>query len=87
MKQVFQASSDLFGGYQTIVDVRSTHTIQDVTNLFIQSLRKILEYHKFDSLLNKLSVTQFHIHDVTIEDICNGRCECVYVCDHCYQMT
>ena len=87
MKQVFQASSDLFGGYQTIVDVRSTHTIQDVINLFIQSLQKTLEYHNFDSLLNKLSVANFHIHDATIEQIYNGQLDCVYVCDHCYQST
>jgi len=82
-KKVFTASSELFSGYEVVIDLNNCSSINDIINIFVVDLQKCLEQNKFIVLLEKLQYNQFHIHNYTFEDILNSQFSAYYICDHC----
>lgn len=82
-KRKFIASSDLFLGYEVDIDISNCSNINDIINIFIEDLKKCLIRNNFIVLLEKLNNSNFHIHDVTFNDIINNDDNMIYyLCDH-----
>ena len=81
--KIFIASSELFSGFSVVIDVEKCNSMDDIINIFVDNLRKCLEIHNFEILLEKLSTINFHIHDYTFNDILTGKEQIYYICDHC----
>jgi len=82
-KRKFIASSDLFLGYEVDIDISNCSNINDIINIFIEDLKKCLIRNNFIVLLEKLNNSNFHIHDVTFNNIINNDDNMIYyLCDH-----
>lgn len=81
--KIFIASSELFSGFNVVIDVEKCNSMDDIINIFVDNLRKCLEIHNFEILLEKLKTLNFHIHDYTFNDILTGEDKFYYICDHC----
>ena len=80
----FIASSDLFGGYETTIDLNYCNSLDDIVNVFYEDLYNCLNFNNFLSLVNKVKHGGFHIHEFTFEDIVMSKEDRVfYICDHC----
>ena len=83
-KRRFIASSELFSGYSTYIDIQSVSTLEDICEQFKKDLKDVLNQHHFENLLRKLDDCRFHIHSYTIEDILiSDLNDLFYICDHC----
>jgi len=79
----FIASSELFSGYEVMIDLGECNSIDDIVNTFYDNLYNCLTLHKFSVLLEEVQKCKFHIHSYTFEDICTSAGSVFYVCDHC----
>ena len=61
------------------------NTLQDIVDIFLTELKKVLELNNFEVLLDKLKYgNSWHIHTHTLEQILIGNSNSVYyVCNHC----
>jgi hypothetical protein len=83
-KRVFIASSELFSGFEVEMDIRNIDTLDDIVNIFIDNLKKVLKEYNFEILHDSVNAKKFHIHSHTLEDILvSNKDEIFYVCDHC----
>ncbi len=82
--RLFIASSELFSNFQVNISLYDISTIEDIIVLFKEELNSVLKKNNLTNLVNKLNVTNFHIHSYSIEDILTSNPEDVfYICDHC----
>jgi len=82
--RTFIASSELFSGFKVIIDIRNINTLDDIINIFIDELKKILKKYNFEILLEISNNCKFHIHTHTLEYILtSNENEIFYMCDHC----
>ncbi len=82
--RLFIASSELFSNFQVNISLYDISTIEDIIVLFKEELNRVLKKNNLTNLVNKLNVTNFHIHSYSIEDILTSNPEDVfYICDHC----
>jgi len=83
--RTFIASSEYFSGFKVQIDIRRINTLQDIVNIFLIELKKVLELNNFEVLLDKLKYgNSWHIHTHTLEQILIGNSNSVYyVCNHC----
>jgi hypothetical protein len=80
----FIASSDIFSGYEVLLDIDIHNSLDNIVNIFYDNLHNILHQYKFEILVEKIKQCRFHIHDFTYEDIKNSNPEnIIYICDHC----
>jgi hypothetical protein len=80
----FIASSELFSGYEVMIDLNECNSIDDIVNTFYDNLYNCLTLHKFRILLEEVKECKLHIHSYTFEDILTSAGDSVfYVCDHC----
>ncbi len=81
----FIASSDLFLGFEVYLDLNVHDSIDNIINQFQEDLIYILKRYKFEILVEKVKQCNFHIHDLTFEDIINKNTEndAIYICDNC----
>ena len=71
-ERTFVASSELFSGFSTRINITFISTLNDICQQFKKDLKEVLEKHNF------------HIHSYTIEDILISKTDDIfYVCDHC----
>jgi len=83
-KRIFIASSDLFSGYEVLIDLNDCSSLDDIINTFHDNLHNCLLLNKFVVLLEELKECKFHIHTNTFEDILLSTVDSIfYVCDHC----
>ena len=81
--RTFIASSETFSGFRVNIPLTDVGTIDDIITLFKNELHIVLKNNNFDLLLEKLEITNFHIHEFTIEDILTSKQEDIfYICDH-----
>ena len=84
ISRLFIASSELFSNFQVNISLYDISTIEDIIVLFKEELNSVLKKNNLTNLVNKLNVTNFHIHSYSIEDILTSNPEDVfYICDHC----
>ena len=82
--RVFIASSELFSGFKTEIQLTEVESIEDIIKIFRSNLNNVLERNHLEILVNKLNDCSFHIHSYSIEDILTSTNETVfYICDHC----
>ena len=80
----FIASSDLFSGYEVMIDLNYCNSLDDIVNSFYDNLQNCLTLNKFVVLLDELKDCRFHIHTYTLEDIIlSDKNMIFYICDHC----
>ena len=79
----FIASSELFSGYEVMIDLNKCNSIDDIVNTFYDNLYNCLTLHNFRILLEAVRKCKFHIHSYTFEDILtSAEDSAYYVCDH-----
>ena len=79
----FIASSELFQGYSTMIDLNKCDTLNDIINIFTSRLHSTLVENNFINLINKFHGCDFHIHEFSINDIIVSKSDTVfYLCDH-----
>jgi len=83
--RTFIASSEVFSGFKINIDIRTINNLQDIVDIFLIKLKKVLELNNFEVLLDKLKYgNSWHIHTHTLEQILIGDSNSVYyVCNHC----
>ena len=83
--RTFIASSEYFSGFKVQIDIRRINTLQDIVDIFLTELKKVLELNNFEVLLDKLKYgNSWHIHTHTLEQLLLGNSNSVYyVCNHC----
>ena len=83
----FIISDDLFWGYQFEMDIETfnnyNNPFEQVILYFKNSLAQKLENLGLINLVEKLQEEEFHIHNVTEEEVRNNNI--VYICSHCSQ--
>jgi hypothetical protein len=70
--KIFQFSCDIMWGYKVEIDLDDCDTIDDVIMMATVSLNSFLEANNLLVLQEKVNKINYHIHDVTIEDIKNS---------------
>lgn len=79
----FIASSELFSDFEVTISLYEINSIDEIINIFIEELEKVLSENKLNILLDKLKKKKFHIHSYTIEEILTSNDEDIfYICDH-----
>jgi len=83
-KRKLVASSKLFSGFTTYIDITKIDTCEDVCIYFKKKLNEIFKKHNLENLICELQKTNFHIHTHSIEEILLAdKNEIIYICDHC----
>lgn len=79
----FVASSNIFSGFTTEINIVFISTINELCKQFKENLKEILKKHHLEVLLKKLEDCNFHVHSHTIEDILTSKKNDIfYICDH-----
>jgi len=77
------ASSELFGGFETDIDIRNYDTSEEIITHFHNELLSTLKTNHFEELYTKCQNSNFHIHTHTYEEILLEIKYPIYLCDHC----
>ena len=51
--RTFEASSDLFSGFQVDINITDIDTLDDIVKIFLDRLIKVLKENKFEMLVKK----------------------------------
>ena len=80
-----QMSSDLFGGFKMMIDIRSIGSEQDIIQIMKERLIQLFQVNDLPYLVNEVNKRDFHIHSHSLEEILvqDSAETVVYVCDHC----
>ena len=78
-------SDNIFGGYEYLYRINPATNLKELVDVIIFSLKDTLEKVKLYTSLDILYKKNFHIHDLTIEEIINNNNPnfIVYVCGTC----
>ena len=74
-------SSDLFQGFEVIIDIRYYQSINEIIEHFKNELISVLNKYKLEILCKKCESINFHIHTHTIDEILMTN-DNIYIC-HC----
>ena len=80
MQRICQFSSDIFGGYQVIINLNSCENTNDIVAFAIKTLKHTLEEYNFEMLVDKLKASKYHIHS-EFQHIKNSN-DVIWICDH-----
>ena len=85
--KIFQFSCDLMWGYRVEIDLDDCDTLDDVIMMATVSLNSFLESNNLLVLQEKVNKINYHIHDVTIDELKNSQLNnhdqvCGYICGH-----
>jgi len=76
------ASSDLFWGFEIIIDIRYYETFEAIINHFHNELLSLLKNNNLVVLYEKCQKCKFHCHTHTFEGLLLADND-IYLCDHC----
>jgi len=80
----FICSSDIFQGYNILIDLNECDNIEDILIIFKKSMLKFFEDNSLEILVNKVNNIDLHIHTITFEDILiSERNTTFYICENC----
>lgn len=87
MKQrIFQISSQIFWGFQLVIDVESVNNIDDVISIIKDDLKAFLTSGNLLELRGQVDMMRLHVHHPfnTWEHILAMTCDTdiIYLCDH-----
>jgi len=79
----FICSSDIFQGYNILIDLNECDNIEDILIIFKKSMMKFFEDNSLEILVNKVNNIDLHIHTNTFEDILiSKRNTTFYICEN-----
>lgn len=79
----FICSSDIFQGYNILIDLNICDNIEDILIIFKKSMLKLFEDNSLEILVNKVNDINFHIHTHTFEEILiSERNTIYYICEN-----
>ena len=82
--RIFKASSEFFQGFKVNINITKIDILDNIINIFLKKLKRVLVFNNFEVLLDKLNCGKFHIHAHTLEEILtSGKDDILYVCNHC----
>ena len=70
--KIFQFSCDLMWGFKVEIDLDDCNNIDDIIFMARAIANSFLEAHNLIVLKEKIDKINYHIHDVSFEDIKNG---------------
>ena len=85
-KRTFIISSNIWGGWRTIIDINLCNSLEDIVDNVVNKLDSTLKNNNFEELHHKLvnKHNQMHIHNHTFDQIKNSiDTDMFFVCDHC----
>lgn len=83
-ERTFVASSRIFSGFRTNINITEIDNLDEICTIFKKKLKETLENNNFENLIIELKKCKFHIHTNTVEQILvSNPNEIFYVCDHC----
>ena len=80
--RTFIISDELFSGFESIIDLDEVDSIEEIISIVVNKLSILLKNAKLQILFNKVSKTNFHIHDFSFTDILLNE-NIYYICNHC----
>lgn len=83
--RIFQFSCDIFSGYKVEVDLDYVENLQEVIDYCVNRLKVLLSNNNLEILVNKINDINYHIHDITFEDILLSEPSNkpqFYICNH-----
>ena len=82
--RTFCMSDDLFSGFQSTVNLTHVGNLGQIVDEVKYKLYFTLKQMHMIDLCKKLEHKNFHIHDVTLDDIfCSDPSKVFYICSHC----
>ena len=79
----FIASSEIFSNFEVDISLYNITTIEDIIEIFVFSLKEVLEKNKLTMLVKMLEKKSFHIHNYSVEEILVSNYDSIfYICDH-----
>lgn len=82
MYRTFISSCKIFGGYELYIDITKTKSLDDIINIFYETLLNLFKKHNLTKLVDILTKSIFHIEGYTYEDVMNsGRNDIFYICN------
>jgi hypothetical protein len=85
-KKIMQFSCDLMWGYKVEIDLDDCDTLDDIVVMAKASLYSFLESNNLQVLKEKIDIINYHIHDVSLQDIKNSSLNNDnvhgYICGH-----
>ncbi len=83
MIRTFHFSSKIVGGYQVRVDLDDVDGIKDIEQICTAQMLQFLLDNNLDEALLEVQDKNFHIHDLTMDEIKNSDSRVFYICDMC----
>jgi hypothetical protein len=80
-ERICRVSSQLFGGYEYHLDLKIIDSLEEIVILVLSDLEYNLKKLKLDGLVEEMTKRNFHIHNLTFNDIMTKE-EIIYICDH-----
>ena len=80
--RTFIISDELFSGFECAVDLDEVDTIEEIIAIVINKLSILFKNVKLEILSDKISKTNFHIHDFSFTEILLND-DIYYICNHC----
>ena len=80
--RIIRGSSNLFGGFEILIDIRYFSSMDEIIAEWEQQLLHVLKENNFHNLIQSFGKSNFHIHDLSFEDVLLQN-NIVYICDHC----
>ena len=78
----FISSSQLFSGFSCDINLDYCDSINHIINIFKNELLSILSLHNFETLIENVNRSNFHIHDNTFEEILlSNKDRIFYICE------
>lgn len=83
MERTFCLSDDIFGGFKSTVDLMKIQSIEEIILQVYKELYIVLKVLNLEILCLKLTKLRFHIHDCTLDMICQSEPNSIfYICSH-----
>jgi len=80
----FIASSELFSGFEIVIDVNYHESIESIVEFFRNELINLFNENNLVNLSQKAKDSKFHIHTNSLEEILISNASTIYyICDHC----
>ena len=72
-----------FSGFNIDIDITQMDKIEDIIDSFKTKLILVLQKYNFENLIEEYKKKEFHIHDITFEQILTSDInEIFYICHH-----
>lgn len=86
-ERVFQLSSELFWGYQMIIDCTHMKSFDNIVSIMKSQLMDLFRKNNLVDLMEKVKKMKLHSHEFSsIDEVLKktNTTHIIYICDHCF---